>query len=210
MKLSLSMAESDDNTVALAKEFTDKVYIQKWLGFSNSKSFALSKCTGDWILWIDADERVTPELRHEICTLLSTTPPHAGYELPRLANFLGRWITHSGWYPGYVLRLFKRDSGKFNDRSVHEGINLNGSTGRLQNHLLHFTDRNIQHYFKKFNHYTTLAAEELQRNGKNFRRRDLFFRPPWFFLRMYVFKTGFLDGLPGFYTRFIFSSIRLC
>lgn len=191
-------AESDDSTAELAREFTDKVFVRPWPGYAQAKNFALAQCTGDWILWIDADERVTPELRQEICELLAKEPGRDGYEIPRLANFLGKWIMHGGWYPGYVLRLFRRERAVFNERAVHEGVQLEGKIGRLQNHLLHYTDPNLAHYLEKFNRYTLLAAEELQRQGRIFHWWDLVLRPSWFFLRMYLFKTGFLDGLPGF------------
>lgn len=191
-------AESQDNTVALSREFTDKIFVRPWEGYAAAKQFALAQCSGDWVLWIDADERVTPELRQEICDVLLNAPQCVGYELPRLANFLGRWIMHGGWYPGYVLRLFRRENASFNNRRVHEGVEIKGKIGRLQNHLLHYTDRDIRRYFEKFNRYTSLAAEELHRKGRRWQWWDLLFRPPWMFLRMYVFKTGFLDGVPGF------------
>jgi len=191
-------AESKDATAALAQEFTDKVFTRKWEGYSTAKDFAMSQCTGNWVLWIDADERITPELRQEICEELSSPTQCNGYEIPRLANFLGRWIMHGGWYPGHVLRLFRRDQGFFNGLSVHEGVRLKGKVGRLRNHMLHYTDRNIDQYYTKLNRYTSLAAEELHRLGKPFLWRDLLFRPAWLFLRMYIFKTGFLDGMQGF------------
>ncbi len=191
-------AESADGTAALAREFTDKIFIRRWEGFAAAKNFALSQCTGEWVLWIDADERVKPELRDEIIATLADNPAANGFELPRLANFLGKWIRRGGWYPGYVLRLFRREAGQFNDRQVHEGVEVEGKIGRLKNHLLHYTDRNLRHYFEKFNRYTSLAAEELHQQGKRFHLGDLLFRPVWFFLRMYVFKAGFLDGVQGF------------
>jgi glycosyltransferase involved in cell wall biosynthesis len=191
-------AESTDGTVAQAKAFTDKVFVRQWEGFSTTKNFALSQCTGEWVLWIDADERVTPELRDEIIATLASEPNPDGYEMPRLANFLGRWIRHGGWYPGYVLRLFRREMAHFNEKQVHEGVQVEGKVNRLTQHLLHYTDHNLQHYFDKFNRYTSLAAEELHRQDKRFHLWDLLFRPFWFFLRMYVFKAGFLDGVQGF------------
>lgn len=191
-------AESEDGTADIAAGLTDKVFVRPWEGYARAKNFALAQCTGDWVLWIDADERVTPELRDEICALLSAPPPCEGYEIPRLANFLGKWIMHGGWYPGHVLRLFRRDGASFNERAVHEGVQLKGKIGRLQNHLLHFTDPNLEHYFEKFNRYTSLAAEELWQQGRTARWWDLLLRPLWFFLRMYVFKTGFWDGMEGF------------
>jgi len=191
-------AESADDTVARAREFTDKIFIRRWEGFSAAKNFALAQCAGDWVLWIDADERVTPELRDEIKTALDREPAAAGFEMPRLANFLGKWIRHGGWYPGYVVRLFRRDASRFDDKQVHEGVQVDGSIKRFKNHLLHYTDRNLQHYFEKFNRYTSLAADELQQRGRRFHLWDLLLRPCWFFFRMYVLKAGFLDGLPGF------------
>jgi len=191
-------AESADDTVARAREFTDKIFIRRWEGFSAAKNFALAQCAGDWVLWIDADERVTPELRDEIRIALDHASAAAGFEMPRLANFLGKWIRHGGWYPGYVLRLFRRDAGRFNDKPVHEGVQVDGKIERLKNHLLHYTDRNLQHYFGKFNRYTSLAADELQYRRRRFRLWDLLLRPSWFFFRMYVLKAGFLDGVQGF------------
>jgi len=191
-------AESADGTVAQVKAFTNKIFVRRWEGFSAAKNFALAQCTSEWVLWIDADERVTSELHEEIIATLAGNPTANGYEMPRLANFLGRWIRHGGWYPGYVLRLFRRKVAHFNEKQVHEGVQVEGEIGRLANHLLHYTDRNLQHYFDKFNHYTSLAAEELHRQDKRFHLWDLLFRPPWFFLRMYVFKAGFLDGVQGF------------
>lgn len=189
-------AESTDGTVAMAREFTDKVLVREWQGFSAAKNFALQSCTCEWILWLDADERATPELADEIRQTLRA-PEHAGYEMPRLANFLGRWIRHSGWYPGHVLRLFRRDAGSFNDALVHEGVALQGSVGRLQSDLLHYTDRTLAHYFKKFNHYTSLAAEQLAEQKRPFRWHALLLRPPFMFFRMYILKRGFLDGIQG-------------
>jgi glycosyltransferase involved in cell wall biosynthesis len=191
-------AESTDDTTSQAKAFTGKVFVRRWEGYSAAKNFALSQCTNEWVLWIDADERVTPELREEILMTLAGNRDANGFEIPRLANFLGKWICHGGWYPGYVLRLFRRTAGRFNDRQVHEGVLVEGRIGRLNNHLLHYTDRSLQHYFEKFNRYTSLAAEELHRKGRRFYLWDLLLRPAWFFFRMYVLKTGFLDGLQGF------------
>jgi glycosyltransferase involved in cell wall biosynthesis len=202
-------AESSDGTAALAKEFTDKIFVRRWEGFSAAKNFALSQCTGEWVLWIDADERITPELRDEIIATLAGNPRANGYEMPRLANFLGRWIRHGGWYPGYVLRLFRREAGRFNERQVHEGVQVAGEIGRLANYLLHYTDRNLQHYFEKLNRYTSLAAEELYHRGRRFHLWDLLSRPGWFFFRMYVLKAGFLDGVHGFILALLSASYVL-
>ncbi|HPM60602.1 MAG TPA: glycosyltransferase family 2 protein [bacterium] len=190
-------AESTDETAAIARRFTDKVYIEKFRGYSGQKNFALAQAGSEWVLWLDADERVTPELAEEIRTTIAGTPAAAGYEMPRKAFFLGRWIRHCGWYPGHVLRLFRRDCGRFDDREVHETLILNGARGRLRRDLEHYTDESIEHYFWKFNRYTTLAAEELAGRGRRAGMASILFRPLHAFIKMYLLKRGFRDGLPG-------------
>ncbi len=108
-------AESEDETVRIAREYTPHVFVQPWQGFGAAKNFALQQCDREWVLWLDADERVTPELAEEIQKNVRSTDC-AGFEMPRLAYFLGRWIRHGGWYPGWVLRLFRRNAGKFNEK----------------------------------------------------------------------------------------------
>ncbi len=190
-------AESADRTAEIARQFTPHVFVRPWEGFSASKNFAVAQCHHDWVLWLDADERVTPSLAHEIREAIANGEYDA-YEMPRLANFLGRWIYHSGWYPGHVLRLIRRELARFNDAKVHEGLDYHGPRGRLKNHLLHYTDRTLEHYFRKFNRYTSLSAEQLYEQKRPFRLWDLLFRPPYLFFRMYLLKRGFLDGLQGF------------
>ena len=190
-------AQSKDATVALAGQFTQKIFVEPWKSFSEAKTFAVSKSRHDWILWLDADERVTPELAAEIRSLLESSPAKAAYSVARRAYFLGRWIKHSGWYPGRVTRLFRKDRASFSPAAVHEGLNVHGAIGELRYDLLHFTDPNLYHYLAKFNRYTTLASRESFDAGKHFRRTDLFVRPPWLFVKMYVVRLGFLDGVPG-------------
>lgn len=122
-------AESKDETVAIARRFTARVFIEKFRGYSGQKNFALAQARGEWVLWLDADERVTPELAEEIRRTIAAAPAAAGFEMPRKAYFLGRWIRHCGWYPGYVLRLFRRERGRFDDREVHETLLLDGEKG---------------------------------------------------------------------------------
>ncbi len=190
-------AESRDTTVLKAKKFTPKVFIRPWLGFASAKRFAVQQTKHDWILWLDADERVTPELAGEIEKILSTNPQRSAFTVARRAYFLGKWIQHSGWYPGRVARLFHKERAVFNDAAVHEGLETEGETGTLVNDLIHYTDPNIYHYFSKFNRYTTLAAEELEKKGKFFNLTDILIRPWWQFMRMYFFRLGFLDGVQG-------------
>lgn len=191
-------AGSTDETVSLAKKATRKVFVRPWDGYGSARNYALSRAKGDWILWLDADERLTPELREEIRLILrSTSNEVAAFDMPRKANFLGKWIEHCGWYPGRVTRLFRRSSGKFTEDKVHERLLIEGKTVSLKHELLHYTDPNLFHYFDKFNRYTSFAAEDLERQGRGFSYVKLLLNPIWVFVRMYILKRGFLDGIQG-------------
>lgn len=191
-------SRSSDRTVEIARAFGANVFALDRPGYSAAKNLGLEKATQLWILWLDADERVTPELMEDIrgvcCTAVS---PHGGYEMARRAYFLGRWIKHCGWYPGYIVRLFKREGARFNESSVHEKLLFSGTTGRLPHDLLHYTDNNLYHYFSKFNNYTSLAANDLHAQGREFRIYDQLVRPLFIFFKMYILKRGFLDGMHG-------------
>ncbi|MGB2867158.1 MAG: glycosyltransferase family 2 protein [Bacteroidota bacterium] len=190
---------STDRTVSLAKKSTKKVYVRPWKGYGSAKNYAQSKAKGEWILWLDADERVTSDLREEIeGTLKSSTAEVSGFDMPRKAFFLGKWIKHCGWYPGRVTRLFRRSSGKFTEDRVHERLLIQGKTLSLREDLLHYTDPNLFHYFDKFNRYTSFAAEDLQNQGRRFSYATLLLNPFWVFVKMYILKRGFLDGIQGF------------
>ncbi|MDE3056895.1 MAG: glycosyltransferase family 2 protein [Bacteroidota bacterium] len=190
-------AESSDATVALVKKFTSKIFVKPWNGFAEAKTFAVSQAKHDWILWLDADERVQPELAAEIQNMIASNPSYAAFAVARRAYFLGKWIRHSGWYPGRVPRLFNKYRATFSSVPVHEGLEIDGTVGRLRHDLLHFTDPNLFHYFEKFNRYTSLAAGEAFQEGKKFRRVDFIVRPPWLFFKMYILRLGFLDGTHG-------------
>jgi len=190
---------STDRTVEYARAFTDHVDRAPWEGYGAARNFALQHATSDWIFWLDADERVTPELAVEIQEMLRKDDERiVGYSVARRAYFLGRWIKHCGWYPSRVTRLFRRGKGKFSENRVHEQLELQGDVGILRNDLLHFTDPSLQHYFAKFNKYTSLAAEDLRESGRSFGFHDVLLRPPFTFFKMYVLKRGFLDGMQGF------------
>ena len=190
-------AESTDRTCAIAASCGASVVVRAWEGYAAAKSTAVGHATHPWILWLDADERVMEDLAQEITLLLAGEPAHAGYDVARRAYFLGRWIRHCGWYPGRVVRLFRRDRARFEAPRVHEHLVVDGSIGRLQGDLLHFTDETLYHYLKKLNRYTTLAAEDRRDRGATFRLADLLLRPPLTFLRMYLLRRGFLDGRHG-------------
>ncbi len=190
---------STDRTVERARQFTDKVLNVEWRGYGATKNLALQHATGEWILWLDADERVPDDLAAEMQDALRRNDHAiAGYSVPRRAYFLGRWIKHCGWYPGRVTRLFRKANARFTERNVHEQLVVDGRIAELKNDLLHYTDPNLYHYFHKFNRYTSLAAADLHAAGKKFSMLDILLRPAFLFLKMYVVKRGFLDGIQGF------------
>jgi len=191
-------SKSVDRTVELAKQFTQKVFVTDWLGYGAAKNFALQKATNEWVLWLDADERLTLALASEIQEVIrNDSIAFSGFEVARRAFFLGRWIKHCGWYPGYVVRLFRRIAVTFNTSRVHEKLEYQGAVGRLKNDILHYTDETLFHYLSKFNRYTSLAAEDLIEARKKFSLYDVLVRPPFLFFKMYVLRLGFLDGMHG-------------
>jgi (heptosyl)LPS beta-1,4-glucosyltransferase len=197
---------SGDKTLKIVKSFPQvRMEIVKWMGYSKTKQYAVSLTSNDWVFWIDADEEVSTELADEIISFKKGTPGYAAYSIKRKAFFLGKWIKHSGWYPGRVTRIFNKNEVKFSDSDVHEHLIVKSETGKLENDINHYTDPAINHYFVKFNRYTTLAAEELFKKGKSFSVSDILFRPIAIFVKMYIFKKGFLDGIQGFILA-VFSS----
>ncbi len=190
---------SVDRTVERARVVADNILITEWKGYGATKNEGLKRAKGDWILWLDADERVPPELAEEIRSVIASRPDGAvAYNVARRAFFLGKWIRHSGWYPGRVTRLFRRGSASFSESHVHEHLKVNGETGNLRNDLLHYTDPNLYHYFAKFNTYTSLAARDLCERGEKFSTSSVIVRPIFMFVRMYLLRRGFLDGVHGF------------
>lgn len=200
-------SNSSDNTIGFAKKYTTKVFTKEWKGYSEAKNFAIERATNKWILSLDADERVTPELSEEINSILKNPgSKYIAYEVGRRAYFLGKWIRHCGWYPGYVVRLFIRQEGKYNESRVHEKLAVKGNIGRLKNDLIHLTDKNLNHYFSKYNNYTSLAAQDLFENNRKFRNTDIVLKPVFTFLKMYFIRLGFLDGIHGFVLCFLSAS----
>lgn len=189
---------STDNTFGIAASYPSTIVKKvKWTGYSKTKQHGVSMASNNWVLWIDADEAVSPELCEEIKEFKKSVPSFTAYSVPRKAYFLGKWIRHCGWYPGRVVRLFNKNEVHFNDSSVHEQLKVEGIAGRLSHDLEHYTDPDIHHYFEKYNKYTSLAAVELFNRGKKFSAADILLRPPVIFLKMYILRAGFLDGLHG-------------
>jgi len=191
-------SDSTDNTRQIAAEAGAIVFEVEWRGFGQAKGYGVDRAACDWILSIDADEVVGERLADEIKAAVASGSGVAGYEIPRRTNFLGRWIKFSRWYPDYVLRLFRRDSGNFDSSLVHEKVILRGETAKLKNPLLHYSYPDIDTYFKKLEKYSSLAAQKMYDSGRRFTFTALIFKPIAAFLRHYVTGLGFLDGLEGF------------
>ncbi len=204
-------AESVDRTVELAKARTSHVHVRPWPGYGPQKNFAMDQATADWVLIVDADERVTDELREEILALLRNSPsplpsPSGGegifvvaYRIPRRNYYYGCWIRGAGQYPDPQLRLVRRGRGRYNDLPVHEHLEVEGPVGDLRGHLDHHTHPTVVSHELKIERYSTLAAEERIRNGKSAMTwYHLLFNPGWTFIKFYLFRGGYRDGLPGF------------
>jgi glycosyltransferase involved in cell wall biosynthesis len=193
-------AESQDKTATIARELTDHVIVRPWPGFAAQKNFGLAQATGDWVLSLDADETVSPDLRTEIVALLEgSDSTAAGYAVPRRNVFWGRWVRHGGLYPDWQVRLFRRGRGRFVERAVHESIAIDGLVGRLRGHLEHRSYRDVADFLARADRYTSLAADEWVAAGRPSRALiDLVVRPVGRFLGMYVARAGFLDGWRGF------------
>lgn len=204
---SLSFAEeivvvdsgSTDRTEEICrKDSRVRWYSEEWKGFGKQKNSALDKAKGPWIFSIDADERVTKELAEEISGIDLNRSPCAGYRVPRRSFFGDTWVRHGGWYPDSTVRLWKKEAGRFEERSVHEAVRVSGPVGTLSGDLLHYTYRDTSDFIERMNRYSSLGAQELLRLGKRVTVFDLVLRPPYTFFKMFVLKRGFLDGWLGF------------
>ena len=192
-------AESRDRTAELARTSGAKVWVRPWPGFGLQKNFGMAQASSDWILILDADERVTDELSGEIKACLDgwTSGAPVAYRIPRRNFFYGAWVRGGGVYPDYQVRLFRRGIAQYNDVAVHENLIVDGEIGTLVEHLDHYTERRIQDHFKKFGLYTTLAAQEKAKRVRTVRWIDLVFRPLVVWVKTYVLKQGFRDGVRG-------------
>jgi glycosyltransferase involved in cell wall biosynthesis len=189
---------SSDDTRRIAADKGAKVSCtDDWPGFGPQKNRALDLATGDWILSIDADERVTEELAAEIRREMAA-PRADAYKIPRLSDFCGRWIRHSGWWPDYVLRLFRRGTARFTDAAVHESLRSTSTVANLHSHFLHYPYADLETYIAKINRYSTDAAAMMHAKGRRTSLAGATGHAVWTFVRHYVVRRGFLDGKEGF------------
>ena len=188
---------STDDTASLARSLGAQVYEHAdWPGFGPQKNRALGYATGDWVFSIDADERVTDALRSELEQAMREAQAD-GYFCPRLSQFCGTFIHHCGWYPDYVLRLFRRGKGRFSDSLVHESVLLTGQSARLKTPLLHYSYLTLDDVERKVEQYSTAAAQQMLAAGKRSTWPGAAIRGGWAFLRTYVIRLGVLDGIAG-------------
>ena len=192
-------AESRDKTVELARACGAKVSVRPWPGFGPQKNFGIAQASSDWILVLDADERVTEELGEEVRTCLKRWKPGSpvAYRIPRRNFYYGAWVRRGGVYPDYQVRLFRRGLARYNDVAVHENLIVDGEIGTMVEHFDHYGERNIQHHFRKFGLYTTLAAQETAKRGQTVGWSDLMIRPLVILVKTYGLKQGFRDGVRG-------------
>jgi glycosyltransferase involved in cell wall biosynthesis len=187
---------STDRTREIAGTFGARVYDRKLDNFADQKNYAASLSTNDWILCIDCDHELSPELRSSLLSWKAKVPESNGYEIPLLTNYLGGWIRHSGWYPELKVLLYRRDKGKFVS-ALHESVRAEGPIGRLSGHLFHYTIRSLAEHRAKLDAMSTLAAEDMFARGRKSWRAAMLLAPPWTFMQRLVFQLGILDGRRG-------------
>jgi len=193
-----------DSTIDIVRKYTDRIVTAQFEGFGALRNKAVSLCTHDWIFSLDADERCTSALRDEIAHTIRKSDADDAYFIPRRNWFMGRWIKHCGWYPDYCQpKLFRKEVMHYREEDeVHEGWNVTGSIGYMKADVLHFSFRNLSDVLRKIDRYSDLGAEKLARQGKPYGLLQALLRGLWAFFRIYVLKSGFLDGKAGFMIAF--------
>lgn len=195
---------SSDRTGEICQSYPKvRYYERSWEGFGRQKNLAADLAVNDWILNVDADERVTPELRYAING--AELGGHAGFRVARRNFFAGQWVRYCGWYPDYNLRLYDRRNGRFSERAVHESVECNGVIGMLPGDLLHYTYDGVGDYLRRMDRYSSLAAIEIARKGKVPGLPALLGRPLFTFFKMYIMKRGFLEGYLGFQLSILYA-----
>jgi glycosyltransferase involved in cell wall biosynthesis len=189
---------STDDTIAIARRHRARVEVCAWAGYGAQKNHAAELAAHDWILSLDADERVSPELASEIRDVLQHGPEYGGYRIPRVTYYLGRWIRSTDWYPDYQLRLYNRRMGRWRTPQVHESIELHGKAGTLRHEIHHYAYRDVAHHLATIDRYTTLAAEQWLTEGRRTSVVAAAVHPPLAFLRNYFLRGGVRDGAQGF------------
>ena len=196
-------AATRDATARKAEPLATEVIVRPWEGFSATKRFALSRTTHPWVLWIDADEVVDPRLARSIGEAVRQPSGHTGFRFRRRNFYLGRLIRHGVWSNDLVVRLFRRDAGRFDDRIVHETVLVDGPLADLDGFLQHRSYRDLDHHWEKMRIWSRLWAAQADRDGRRAGPADVILRPPLRFLKGYLLKAGFLDGRVGLILAFM-------
>ena len=196
---------STDRTCEIARTFGARVYTRKLDGFAEQKNYAASLSSNDWILSIDCDEELSPQLRSSMLAWKQQPSENNGYEILLMTNYLGGWIRHSGWYPEFKLLLYRRDKGKFVS-VLHERVHVEGAPGRLNGHLLHYTIRSLAEHRAKLDAMSTRAAEDMFAHGRKSWRAAMIFAPPWTIVQRLLFQLGVLDGRRGWLIAWLSAS----
>ncbi len=191
---------STDNTLDICREYTDRVYQHEWLGYIGQKNLIRKLARYPWLLFVDADEVVSDDLRAQIqAEFTRGVDTICGYEFPRMVNYLGRWIRYGEWYPDVKLRLFLKEKGRSGGQEPHDQVFVNGRVKRLKGHLYHYTYDDIHDHLETMNRFSSITAREKYREGERFSWIDFLLRPPIRFLKAYFVKRGFMDGRRGFF-----------
>jgi len=197
---------STDNTLSIVREYTDRIVQHEYINSAKQKNWAIPQATYDWVLIIDSDEELEPELQQEIQQLLKAMPgKHTGFRIPRKNLIFGKWVKANA-YPDYNLRLFKRDLGRYADKEVHADVTINqGEIGTLQHHFVHYDFEDIEQQVRKWARYIRWEGEQMRKDGRSYRWYNVVFRPPILFLYLYFYKGGFRNGFRGFYVAMIWA-----
>jgi glycosyltransferase involved in cell wall biosynthesis len=194
---------SSDGTVETCRHYTDRVLLKTWEGYCGQKQFATDQASHDWILSLDGDEMLSPQLAQELLEWKAKGSSRKGYYLPRKTFFMGRWIEHTTWYPDWQLRLFRKDSGRWEGRRVHESVKVTGPTGRFKGQIYHHTYASFSEYLEQLEHFSSLAAQDHFDGGGRAGWTHFLIHPPAIFVKNYLLRRGFLDGMPGLAVSFL-------
>jgi len=197
-------SHSTDNTVALCREYTERIFERPWPGYVKQKRFGLEQCTGEWVLNLDADEEVSPELKQEVLTMLENDKGEVdGYMISRVVFHLGKWWRKGGWYPEYRLRLCRREKTSWGGEDPHEKAIVNGGVRKLKGELLHYTYSDLSHQVRTLNNYSQQGAESMWRRGRRAGGVSIFLRPVARFFKFYLLRKGYREGFPGLLVAFL-------
>jgi glycosyltransferase involved in cell wall biosynthesis len=189
-------SHSTDGAPEIIEKYTDRLYQYDTNSQRDKYQYAQNQCKNQWVLFIDADEWLTPDIKEEIARILSTETVYNGFIVNRRNIYLGREIKYGGWYPDHEIRLYKKEKGKW-EGGIHAKINVDGKTGALKNYYMHTPYADTAHQIRTIDRYSEAYADDLHRSGRRFHLINMLARPIYRFFRDYVFKRGFLDGIPG-------------